>query len=93
MADSEASEETTVERQRCGRHTGATPVRQRCARRVGERRPLPRVPERTVPDADLAVWDGEFWHVDIRTRRVFVGGQQVFHRERDAVDPRDEYAW
>jgi len=44
-------------------------------------------------DADVAVWDGEFWRVDTRTRHVFVDGQHVFDRAEDAVDPREEYAW
>ncbi|MFB6128006.1 MAG: amidohydrolase family protein [Halolamina sp.] len=44
-------------------------------------------------DADVAVWDGEFWRVDTRTQHVFVDGEHVFDRETDAVDPREEYAW
>jgi imidazolonepropionase-like amidohydrolase len=44
-------------------------------------------------DADLAVWDGEFWRVDSRTQHVFVDGEHVFDREADAVDPREAYAW
>jgi imidazolonepropionase-like amidohydrolase len=44
-------------------------------------------------DADIAVWDGEFWRVDSRTRHVFVDGEHVFDREADSVDPREEYAW
>ena len=44
-------------------------------------------------DADLAVWDGVFYANDSRTRHVFVDGEHVFDRERDAVDPREEYAW
>ena len=44
-------------------------------------------------DADVAVWDGEFWRVDTRTQHVFVDGEHVFDREADAVDPRETYAW
>ena len=44
-------------------------------------------------DADLAVWNGEFWRVDTRTQHVFVNGEHVFDREADSVDPRDAYAW
>ncbi len=44
-------------------------------------------------DADIAVWNGEFWRVDTRTQHVFVDGEHVFDRESDAVDPREEYAW
>ncbi|XVH32500.1 amidohydrolase family protein [Haloferacaceae archaeon DSL9] len=44
-------------------------------------------------DADLAVWDGPFHRFDSRTTHVFVDGERVFDRERDAVDPRDAYAW
>ena len=44
-------------------------------------------------DADLAVWDGVFYENGTRTRHVFVDGEHVFDRERDAVDPREEYAW
>ena len=44
-------------------------------------------------DADVAVWDGVFYESDSRTRHVFVDGEHVFDRERDAVDPRDEYDW
>lgn len=44
-------------------------------------------------DADVAVWDGEFWQIDTRTRHVFVDGEHVFDRAEDAVDPREEYHW
>jgi len=44
-------------------------------------------------DADVAVWDGIFYENDSKTRHVFVDGQHVFDRERDAVDPRDAYDW
>jgi imidazolonepropionase-like amidohydrolase len=44
-------------------------------------------------DADIAVWDGEFWRVDSHTQHVFVDGEHVFDREADSVDPREEYAW
>ncbi len=44
-------------------------------------------------DADLAVWDGVFHENGSRTRHVFVDGEHVFDRERDAADPREEYAW
>jgi imidazolonepropionase-like amidohydrolase len=44
-------------------------------------------------DADIAVWNGEFWRVDSRTQHVFVDGEHVFDREADSVDPREEYAW
>ena len=44
-------------------------------------------------DADIAVWNGEFWRVDTRTQHVFVDGEHVFDREADSVDPREEYAW
>ena len=44
-------------------------------------------------DADIAVWDGIFHENDSRTRHVFVDGEHVFDRERDAVDPREAYAW
>ncbi len=44
-------------------------------------------------DADLAVWDGVFHENRSRTRHVFVDGEHVFDRERDAVDPREAYAW
>jgi len=37
-------------------------------------------------DADVAVWNGEFWRVDSRT-------QHAFDREEDSVDPRATYAW
>ena len=44
-------------------------------------------------DGDVAVWDGEFWRIDSRTRHVFVDGEHVFDRAEDSVDPREEYAW
>jgi imidazolonepropionase-like amidohydrolase len=44
-------------------------------------------------DADIAVWNGEFWRVDTRTQHVFVDGEHVFDREADSVDPREAYAW
>jgi len=44
-------------------------------------------------DADVAVWDGVFYENDSKTRHVFVDGEHVFDRERDAVDPRDAYDW
>jgi imidazolonepropionase-like amidohydrolase len=44
-------------------------------------------------DADIAVWDGEFWQVDTKTQHVFVDGEHVFDREADSVDPREEYGW
>ncbi|GAB3418667.1 amidohydrolase [Haloparvum alkalitolerans] len=44
-------------------------------------------------DADVAVWDGVFHENGSRTQHVFVDGEHVFDRERDAVDPREEYAW
>ncbi|WP_058366021.1 amidohydrolase family protein [Haloparvum sedimenti] len=44
-------------------------------------------------DADVAVWDGIFHENGSRTQHVFVDGEHVFDRERDAVDPREEYAW
>lgn len=47
----------------------------------------------TGTDADLAVWDGPFHHFDSDTEHVFIDGEHVFDRERDAVDPRDEWAW
>jgi imidazolonepropionase-like amidohydrolase len=42
-------------------------------------------------DADIAVWDGPFYEFDSTTRHVFVDGEHVFDRERDAVDPREEW--
>ncbi|GAB6880452.1 amidohydrolase [Halorubrum gandharaense] len=44
-------------------------------------------------DADVAVWDGTFHENGTRTQHVFVDGKHVFDRERDAVDPREEYEW
>ena len=44
-------------------------------------------------DADIAVWNGEFWQIDTRTQHVFVDGEHVFDRDADSVDPREEYAW
>jgi imidazolonepropionase-like amidohydrolase len=44
-------------------------------------------------DADVAVWDGPFYHFDTRTRHVFVDGEHVFDRAEDDRDPREEYAW
>jgi imidazolonepropionase-like amidohydrolase len=44
-------------------------------------------------DADVAVWDGPFYHFDTRTRHVFVDGEHVFDRAEDDADPREEYAW
>lgn len=44
-------------------------------------------------DADLVVWDGPFYHFDTSTEHVFVDGQHVFDRERDATDPREAWAW
>ena len=44
-------------------------------------------------DADVAVWDGTFHENGTRTQHVFVDGEHVFDRERDAVDPREEYEW
>jgi imidazolonepropionase-like amidohydrolase len=44
-------------------------------------------------DADVAVWDGIFYETNSQTRHVFVDGEHVFDRERDAVDPREEYDW
>ncbi|QCJ45840.1 amidohydrolase family protein [Haloprofundus sp. MHR1] len=44
-------------------------------------------------DADIAVWDGPFYEIESSTRHVFVDGEHVFDRERDDVDPREEYAW
>jgi imidazolonepropionase-like amidohydrolase len=44
-------------------------------------------------DADVAVWDDEFWRVESRTKHVFVDGEHVFDRAEDTVDPREEYAW
>lgn len=44
-------------------------------------------------DADVAVWDGVFHENGSRTTHVFVDGEHVFDRERDAVDPREAYDW
>ncbi|KTG08955.1 amidohydrolase [Haloprofundus marisrubri] len=44
-------------------------------------------------DADIAVWDGPFYEIESSTKHVFVDGEHVFDRERDDVDPREEYAW
>ncbi|WP_224267989.1 amidohydrolase family protein [Haloprofundus salinisoli] len=44
-------------------------------------------------DADIAVWDGPFYEIESSTQHVFVDGEHVFDRERDDVDPREEYAW
>ncbi|PSQ07539.1 amidohydrolase [Halobacteriales archaeon QS_6_71_20] len=44
-------------------------------------------------DADLVAWDGPFHEMDTRSRYVVVDGEVVFDRERDEVDPREEYAW
>jgi imidazolonepropionase-like amidohydrolase len=42
-------------------------------------------------DADIAVWDGPFYEFDATTRHVFVDGEHVFDRERDATNPREEW--
>ncbi len=44
-------------------------------------------------DGDLVVWDGPFHEMGTRSRYVVVDGEVVFDRERDDVDPREEYAW
>lgn len=44
-------------------------------------------------DADLVVWDGEPFAFDTRSRHVFVDGEHVFDRERDQVDPYEEWEW
>ncbi|MFC7079833.1 amidohydrolase [Halorussus caseinilyticus] len=44
-------------------------------------------------DADLVVWDGPMFELDSDARQVFVEGERVYDRERDDVDPREEYAW
>ena len=44
-------------------------------------------------DADLVVWDGEPFEMTTRARDVFVDGKRVFDRERDSVDPREEWQW
>jgi imidazolonepropionase-like amidohydrolase len=44
-------------------------------------------------DADVVVWDGPFYRVETKSRHVFVDGEHVFDRERDAADPRDAYEW
>lgn len=44
-------------------------------------------------DADLVVWDGPFYQFDTSTEHVFVDGEHIFDRERDATDPREEWAW
>jgi imidazolonepropionase-like amidohydrolase len=42
-------------------------------------------------DADLAVWDDEFYTFDSTARHVFVDGEHVFDHERDATDLREEW--
>ena len=42
-------------------------------------------------DADLAVWDDRFYTFDSTARHVFVNGEHVFDRERDATDRREEW--
>jgi len=42
-------------------------------------------------DADLAVWDDRFYTFDSTARHVFVNGEHVFDRERDAMDRREEW--
>lgn len=44
-------------------------------------------------DADVVVWDGPFYHFDTSTEHVFVDGKHIFDHERDAVDPREAWAW
>ncbi|MFC7069450.1 amidohydrolase family protein [Halobaculum lipolyticum] len=44
-------------------------------------------------DGDLVVWDGPFHEMGTRSRYVVVDGEVVFDRERDEVDPREEYEW
>ena len=44
-------------------------------------------------DADVVVWDGPMFDLDSDARQVFVEGERVYDRERDDVDPRDDYAW
>jgi imidazolonepropionase-like amidohydrolase len=44
-------------------------------------------------DADVVVWDGPFYQFDTAARHVFVEGEHVFDRERDRVDPREEWQW
>lgn len=44
-------------------------------------------------DADLVVWDGPFYQFDTSTEHVFVDGEHIFDRERDEIDPREEWAW
>jgi imidazolonepropionase-like amidohydrolase len=44
-------------------------------------------------DADVVVWDGPFYQFDTAARHVFVDGEHVFDRERDSVDPREEWQW
>ena len=42
-------------------------------------------------DADLAVWDDEFYAFDSTTQHVFVDGEHVFDHERDATNLREEW--
>ena len=44
-------------------------------------------------DADLVVWDGPFYQFDTTSQHVFVDGEHVFDSDRDAADPREEWAW
>ncbi|EMA44998.1 amidohydrolase family protein [Halococcus saccharolyticus] len=42
-------------------------------------------------DADLAVWDDEFYAFDSTAQHVFVDGEHVFDHERDKTDLREEW--
>ncbi|PSQ51513.1 amidohydrolase [Halobacteriales archaeon SW_12_67_38] len=42
-------------------------------------------------DADLAVWNDEFYTFDSTAQHVFVDGEHVFDHERDATDLREEW--
>ncbi len=44
-------------------------------------------------DADIVVWDGPFHHFETQSRHVLIGGEHVFDRAEDSLDPRQEYAW
>lgn len=44
-------------------------------------------------DADVAIWDGEPFEIDTDVQHVFVDGKHVHDRDRDHVDPREDWAW
>ena len=44
-------------------------------------------------DADVAVWDGPMFELGSDAEEVFVDGEHAYSRDRDDVDPREEWAW